>query len=517
MRQLTGVDNLYVALQHGNQSTHVAGLGIYDPSTAPGGAVRFKQILAYFARRLETSKLFRQRLVRAPFHLDRPYWIDDASVDLEFHVRHIALPHPGNWRQLCIQVARIHSRPLDLSRPAWEVYVIEGLDHIEGIPKGSFAMYMKIHHSAMDGEAGVMLLDALHMPSPDWNQEPRPEAQVRIADSDPTPTELLARAVGNRIEQVRQAAMLALEVGPTLFDLGRKQVQRLLNNIEPPEEEERFLPAVRAPVTRFSGTVSPHRVVDALPLALDDIRRIRMAYPETTVNDVFMTVCSGAVRRYLESKNELPSDTLNALIPMSYRDTERDSDAANRIGLIPMPLKTDIADDTARLLALHRSTRRGKRSNRAVGLDLQTRVLQLLPAKLAEVAVRKVMLPMINLTVSNVRGPGAPIYLAGAKCVAFIPISVALDGMGLNITGFSYDGVLWIGTVADRQMMPDPGFFSDCLRNTFVSLLSSADALLAAPPTGPLVRERPARRPGKTAGTDMTAKRRPRKVAKATA
>ncbi len=499
MRQLTGVDNLYVALQHGNQATHFAGLGIYDPATAPGGALRFKHILAYFGQRLEATKVFRRRLVRTPLNLDRPYWVDEASVDLEFHVRHVALPRPGNWRQLCIQVARIHSRPLDLSRPAWEAYVIEGLDNIDGVPKGSFALYMKFHHSAIDGEAGVALLDALHTHSPQWEARTSDAPRVRIADRDPTPTELLARAVGNHVEQARAAARLALEVAPTLFELGRKQLDRLTNSIEPRDDEDRFRLAVRAPATRFNEPVSPHRVFDAVPLALDDIKRIRAAFTDTTVNDVFMTISAGAVRRYLEAKHELPSVTLNGLIPMSYRHAgDATDEAANRISLIPMPLLTDIADDAERLLALHRSTQTGKRGSKALGLDLQTRVLHLLPARIAEVAVRKLMLPMTNLIVSNVRGPASAIYLAGAKCVAFIPISVALDGVGLNITGFSYNGVLWIGTVADRQMMPDPGFFSDCMRQTFASLLSAADARLAAEASqhspAPAPKRRPARK-----------------------
>ena len=120
---------MFLHLEHGNQYLHVAALGIYDPSTAPGGFVRFKDILSFFEARLDTAPVFRRRLVTVPFDLDRPYWVEDDNVDVEFHVRHIALPAPGDWRQLCIQVARIHSRPLDRSKPLWEAYVIEGLEN----------------------------------------------------------------------------------------------------------------------------------------------------------------------------------------------------------------------------------------------------------------------------------------------------------------------------------------------------------------------------------------------------
>ena len=167
MKYLSGMDNLFLAMDKGNQHLHVASLGIYDPSTASGGKVRFKAILSYFSSRLNVAKLFRRRLVSAPLGLDRPYWIEDAEIDIEYHVRHIALPHPGDWRQLMIQVARLHSRPLDMTKPLWEAYIIEGLDNIPGLPIGSFAVYIKIHHSAIDGEAGAAMLSAIHAHSPE--------------------------------------------------------------------------------------------------------------------------------------------------------------------------------------------------------------------------------------------------------------------------------------------------------------------------------------------------------------
>ena len=162
MKQLSGTDSLFLRMERGNQYMHVAGLGIYDPSTAPDGKVRFKDVLRFFESRLDALPVFRRRLVRVPLRLDRPYWIEDPHIDVEFHVRHIALPAPGDWRQLCIQVARIHARPLDRSKPLWEAYVIEGLDNIEGLPTGSFALYIKFHHCAVDGEAGTEILKAIH-------------------------------------------------------------------------------------------------------------------------------------------------------------------------------------------------------------------------------------------------------------------------------------------------------------------------------------------------------------------
>ncbi len=219
MRQLSGTDSLFLRLERGNQYMHVAGLGIYDPSTAPEGRVRFKDVLRFFEARLDSLPLFRRRLVTVPLGLDRPYWIEDPDIDVEFHVRHIALPHPGDWRQLCIQVARIHSRPLDRSKPLWEAYVIEGLDHIPGLPSGSFALYLKIHHCAVDGEAGTELIRAIHSTLADDFSEPAARVR-RYKDRMPTAPELYLRAVARGVSRVPSLARLSAETAARVAGAG---------------------------------------------------------------------------------------------------------------------------------------------------------------------------------------------------------------------------------------------------------------------------------------------------------
>jgi len=140
MKQLGILDTAFVNMEHPTVPQHIGAFGIYDPSTAPGGFVRFKDVIARFEKKLNKLPLFRTRLVQVPGGHDRPYWVKDANFDVEFHLRHIALPQPGDWRQLCIMISRIHARPLDMSRPLWEAYIIEGLDNIEGLPKGCFAI-----------------------------------------------------------------------------------------------------------------------------------------------------------------------------------------------------------------------------------------------------------------------------------------------------------------------------------------------------------------------------------------
>ena len=160
MQQLSWTDDMLLRAETPATPLQIQLLLIYDPSTAPGDKVTFKAILEELDARLHLADIFRRRLTETPVGLDRPYWTDDPSFDLEYHVRHIGLPQPGDWRQLCIQVARLHGRQIDLRRPPWEITVIEGLNSVPGVPKGSFAMALKMHHSSVDGLASVQMIAA---------------------------------------------------------------------------------------------------------------------------------------------------------------------------------------------------------------------------------------------------------------------------------------------------------------------------------------------------------------------
>ena len=162
MRQLSGLDASFLYMETTNAPMHIAGLGIYDQSTAPGGKLRFKDIVENVHQRILPLPTMTQSLMTVPLELDHPYWVTDGSFDPEFHIRHLALPQPGDWRQLCILVSRLHARPLDRSRPLWELYIIEGLDNVAGVPTGSFAMFTKMHHAAIDGTSSVELSVAMH-------------------------------------------------------------------------------------------------------------------------------------------------------------------------------------------------------------------------------------------------------------------------------------------------------------------------------------------------------------------
>ena len=479
MKQLSGTDNLFLQLEHGNQYMHVAGLGIYDPSTASGGAVRFKDILKFFEARLDRAPVFHRRLVTVPLDLDRPYWIDDGHIDVEFHVRHIALPQPGDWRQLCIQVARLHSRPLDRSKPLWEVYVIEGLDNIEGLPPGSFALYTKFHHAAVDGEGGTELMKAIHSFSPDEGLEP-PDRPPRFQDREPTALELGARTLIHTAQKGPKLAKLTFKTATQLAGLGADYVSQLSNLFE-----EAGVPSVKVsrpktkkpPVTRFSGQVSAHRVVELVGISMADIKMVRERVAGTTFNEVFLATVAGSLRKYLEAKGELPERSMTAQVPMTTRGQDKGGDVGNQIAIGVMPLHTEIADPIERLRTISKGSEKAKSTMARVGKDFAANVFDLLPAAASELVTKRMMLPTMNMVVSNVRGPDIPMYMAGARLVNFAPVSVAMDGLGLNVTGFSYHGTMWICATACREMMPDPGFYAQCLRESFDELVAAAGGL----------------------------------------
>ena len=248
MRQLSESDALFIASEGAHAASNVSLVQIYDPSTAPGGRMRFKGILALVASRLHLSPIFRQKLRRVPFGLDEPYWIEDENFDLEYHVRHIALPRPGDWRQFCIQASRIHARPLDPNRPLWELYVIEGLDSLLGLPKSSFALLTKLHHATIDVERGTEIMTLLHdtTPIPPVAEPPEPW----FPDSPPGGLELVCRGV---LHAATSPARLARPLGSALAHVGdaaRSLVDDLFKREEP------------VPPTRFNTVVSPYRVFE---------------------------------------------------------------------------------------------------------------------------------------------------------------------------------------------------------------------------------------------------------------
>jgi WS/DGAT/MGAT family acyltransferase len=450
---------------------------IYDPSTAPGGKVTFKGILEELDARLHLADVFRRRLTELPGGWHRPYWVDDPNFDLEYHVRHIGLPQPGDWRQLCIQIARLHARQIDLRRPPWEITVIEGLNSVPGVPKGSFAMALKLHHCAVDGMASIQTIAALHDLAADSPRPAGPDSPWRPGPL-PSTADLLARTAIN-------AALHPLRAGTVLASSAPNAVRGL--TVLP----GKLVAGVVArgaggsvpsfpPKTRFNQTVSPHRVFEARFHDLADFKRIKASVPGSTVNDVALTYVGGALRTYLDGHGELPDASLVAACPISLREARDESSRGNVLFGRLQTLGTDIADPLERLAAIAASTAESRsessQSTRTQLVDLIGTVPTSLLGMTAKAAS---MLPfsgptVANTTVTNVPGPPEPIFFSGARLIRAAGLGPLVGGLNLIHVVASYNGTLSISATADRDALPDPATYAECMQNAFQELLARA-------------------------------------------
>jgi diacylglycerol O-acyltransferase / wax synthase len=466
MQQLSGQDAMFVHSELKGLPQHIGGVTIYDQSTAPGGAVRFKQILAMLEARSHLSPIFRRKLVSVPLGLGQPYWVDDPGFDLEYHVRHIALPKPGDWRQLCILAARLHSMPLSRDKPLWEMYIIEGLDAVEGLPKNCFALLLKVHHAAMDGASGPQFMNVMHdlapqtaevAPAPAWN--PEPASKVRM----------LGKAYLDAWKKPGQVYKMARSILPTY------------QRIQKGYQDQAFEPQGDTPTTRFQGKISPHRVVDACKFDFAEIRAVKNAIPGATINDVMLAIVSGGMRRYLDSKNETPESSLVTGCPIDVRSVEEQTKGGNMVGFMNVALCSDIENPRERLEAIHRKTVQAKAYAQALGPRIALDITDLIPGSVLAVAVRTAAATglaessaMFNTIVTNVPGAMVQQYLCGAEMVDSFSLGPLLPNVGIFHIVYSNvnnkKGTVTLSYTACREMLPDPAVYTDCLRESFDEL-----------------------------------------------
>lgn len=463
MKQMQGLDAAFVAMERADAPLHIGSVLIYDPSTAPGGFVRFKDILSFIEGRLQLAPSMRQKMVKVPFGVDYPYWVNDSSFDIEYHVRHIALPQPGDWRQLCIQAARIFARPLDMKRPPWEITVLEGLDNIPGLPKGSFAMLTKMHHAAIDGASGIELMQATHTFRPEELELSTPDTFK--PESDPSQVGMFLRGSTNSLlNPFRQVNAMRKSL-PGTFRAAKGLVKK----------EFDFKALMEAPRTRFNGVVSPHRMFGGAEFPIEDIKAMRALSEGSKLNDVMLSIVGGAMRRYLLAKEELPETSVTAMAPISVRAEQEKADMGNQVAAMFVPLGSHIASPMARMQYVHEETQKAKSFTTAMGARQMTEVSKLASAPVmnigAALATRLKLAnhvkPLINTVVTNVPGPSIPLYSSGAKLVAMYGKLCLVDGMRLGHIVNSYAGKVSLSFTADRDAMPDPDFYHQCIIESF--------------------------------------------------
>jgi diacylglycerol O-acyltransferase / wax synthase len=484
VEQLSWTDDMMLRAERPETPMQIQMLLIYDQTTVPGGKVTFKHILEEIDARLHLSPTFRRRLTELPGGLHMPYWVDDPDFDLEYHVRHIALPQPGDWRQLCIQIARIHGRQIDLRRPPWEMTVIEGLNAIPGVPKGSFAISLKLHHCVVDGMESVEMMAAMHDLAPD-GPRPAPPARPFAPGPLPSTSDLVARTATN-------IALYPLRASKLLLPSAFKAIQNL-------HKVPGALAAgvvstlgqgggsILAPATRFNGSATPHRVFEARFHELADFKRIKSCVPKATINDVTLAYVGGTLRHYLLGHDELPDESLVAACPASIRSSDERGAGGNRLFGRLHPLGTSIADPLERLASIVEETSAFREKTDSESNSRLMDLVGVVPTTLLGLTVKAATAmpfsaPAIaSTTVSNVPGPTVPIYFAGARLHLVTGLGPLIGGMNLFHVVASYNGTISVGATADRNALPDPGNYGDCMQTSFDELLSAAKSRSSAP------------------------------------
>jgi WS/DGAT/MGAT family acyltransferase len=480
MKKLSGQDALFLHVDRPHAASHGTMIYIYDQTTVSGQRLGFREIVHHIENRLDADAIQRHKIVQVPFGLGYPYWVKDDLFDIDFHVRHFALPKPGDWRQFCILLSRIHARSLDLSRAPWEMYVIEGLDNIEGIPKGSFAIVTKTHHSAMDGTAAAEFTWALHdlagaagNPVPlAENQEPRqtPRRTWRLTD---TVTRML---VDNISATARMAAPMT-RVLPKLAAFGMRRIAQTLRSSEG-----------GVPRTRFNANISAQRVWDSVTLDLATVKQIKGMVPGATINDAVLAMIGGAMRRYLQAKDELPEQSLVSMAPVNTRQ-EGAERTTNTISILRFPLGTHIEDPLERLQAVQLATSECKAIQSAIGAHELTNLQKFTPPATLGIAGRLATLtggggkgPVLlhNCMVTNVPGPNAALYLLGAKLVHWGGMGPLADGMSLIWNPTSYCGKMFISLTSSPNIVPDPDFLMRCLRDSYEEMYAIVSRVTAS-------------------------------------
>lgn len=464
MEQLSGLDAAFLYVETPHMHMHVALCAVLDPSETPGG-YRYDALEDLLRARLYALPPFRRRLLEDPLGLDHPYWVDDPDFDIIHHMRRVTCPAPGGARELGALVGRITSRALPRDRPLWELWVVEGLE------AGRIALVAKIHHCAVDGMMGAGLLASLFSIS----RETGPTPPRPLASEPPPPDlELLRHSAASRLAQPRK-----------LFDLARRTVKAVGTVVErrlDPAEERKGGTPFTAPRTRFNHAISARRDVAFARLPLPDLKRIKHSVPDAKLNDVILTVVTGALRRYLEAHDDLPETPLVATCPVATGAGR----GSNRVSAMFVPLPTHVEDPRVQLAQIMNATRGAKAEQETLGGALIQEWADLAPTTTFSLAANlytRLRLaerhrPIHNLIVSNVPGPPVPIYLAGMELVAAYPMGPAMDGAGLNVTVMSYRGHVDFGFMVAQDVLEDPWLLADAMRPSFEAV---RDALSPEP------------------------------------
>jgi WS/DGAT/MGAT family acyltransferase len=465
MEELSGLDASFLYLETPKMPMHIGGVAIIE------GSLEFDSFRQFMQDRLHTVEKLTQKLITVPMSLDKPYWIDDPDFDLNKHLHETSLPSPGGWKELRALASKVFSEQLERDRPLWDFVFVKGLNSIPQVPKGSVALISRVHHAGFDGKSGADLMTMLYDVSP----KPRfvPPATHKHSDEAPGAIRLVAKSAYNFLARPTKLPGLLWDTGKSTIKAGSLTRQRGVTFPTLP---------LRAPKTPFNDTVEMERVWNSAILDMARVKAIRKVVKGATLNDVILAICAGALRRYLLEKDELPKDSLVAMIPVSTRTDEEKNAMGNQVSAMYVELATNVESPIKRLETIYHNTVIGKLYQDAIDAKSLVAYAELIPFGLAGVASRyysraalaKRHNPFFNVVITNVPGPQIPLYLAGHKLVVNMGTAPIFDGMGLIMPICSYNGTISISPTSAINLMPDLDNFTRYIWESANELESAA-------------------------------------------
>jgi len=468
MRQLGGLDNLMIEGEIPNTPLHMSALMIYQTQGKKGATALYKALQHNFEDlAMRHFPILRCRLEEVLLQMDKAYWVEDTHFSANYHISRMALPKPQDWQSLYALFGQFHAQPLDRARPLWQVTMVEGLDRAEGIPRGSAALFLKIHHSLMDGKSALRLITSLHSLGPEPNSPPLAaslpdEKPVHLDFQAPTWWEKYGRAWWHSIERPVDMAATLVKVLPSLLhtdDAGATGKGRPV------------------PQIRFNHALTADRIVGHVRLEMRQLRKLERKY-HCTINDIALCVVAGGLRHFLNENNELPEENLVTLMPIDIRREGRDGTTGNHVSVAKVCLYTTIADARQRLQAIHKdSSHSKKRSKKADGHALLRLIDDVHPAVVLWLGQWLISsghledLPTtVNTVVTNVPGLSTDAYLAGAKLIDYLGFGPLAPNVGLFHTVSSTPDHVNVSFLSTEKFLGDGRTYTAALTQSWKEL-----------------------------------------------
>ena len=468
MQQLGALDNLIMGGELANIPMHISAVMLYDTGGQRGATRLFDALQNNFEKIVDLHfPVLRCRLDEVAWQLDKAYWVEDTHFSLAYHITRVALPKPQNWQELYRLIGQFHAQPLDRARPLWQVLLVQGLDGLEGIPRGCTAIFFKIHHAVMDGKSALRLASSLHSlgPEPD-----APALAESMPIEKPVDKEFRApswwtkygRAWWHSIERPVDLAATLLKLLP----------QVLQTDHSASELERQPIPQLR-----FNHPVAADRVTGHVRMSMKQLRRLEKKY-QCTINDIALCVIGGALRKYLLDHSELPEENLQTLMPIDIRREDRDGHAGNHVSVARLCLYTAISDPEERLQAISRASSDTKKHSRRgdphallrLVDDIHPAIILWLGQWLVSSGHIDKLPQIVNTVVTNVPGMHTDVYLAGAKLIDYLGFGPLAPNMGLFHTVSSTPDHVNISFLSTEEFMGNGSDYRTNLEQSYAEL-----------------------------------------------